>query len=611
MSEAASQTALRVELHRTLRRQRAERVPARPAPERVLLGPAVFILVTTALFSLPAHAQPPSPISVTTVAESTGVHAGSSYRVAVQARLDAGFHVNSNEPLEEGLIPTELSLDPPDGIHLEGIAWPESFLFEVGGEPLAVFEEEFVIGAGLALDRDLEPGEYVIAGSLRYQACDDTICYFPTTANLEFHLSVVEETQPVTPTHAELFDRMTFVAAADPGIADPTAPPAGPPTDDTGAITRLAEFTVLNTTGGYLGAADFLEFIDRAETGRGQEEWFDGRGPLAILSLILLGGLALNLTPCVLPMIPINLAIIGAGTKAGSRARGFALGGAYGLAMALVYGGLGLVVILTAGSFGTINSSPWFNLSIATLFVVLGLAMFDVLSIDFSSLQNRLTLGDSSSGGSFLVAFGMGGVAALLAGACVAPVVIQVIVFSSNLYATGTTAALALPFLLGVGMALPWPIAGAGLTFLPKPGAWMIRVKQAFGVFILGTAVYYGYLSYGLFSQRWVDPEEVATSVQELLDEGWYASLDQGLQTAQTEGKMVLVDVWATWCKNCLTMDRTTLKDPAVEAALDDYVKIKFQAEDLGVSPAREVMERFESFGLPTYAILRVGSSGP
>ncbi len=61
-------------------------------------------------------------------------------------------------------------------------------------------------------------------------------------------------------------------------------------------------------------------------------------------------------------MIPINLAIIGAGAGSGSRARGFLLGGAYGGAMALVYGVLGLIVILTAGTFGTINASPWFNL---------------------------------------------------------------------------------------------------------------------------------------------------------------------------------------------------------------------------------------------------------
>jgi thiol:disulfide interchange protein len=83
----------------------------------------------------------------------------------------------------------------------------------------------------------------------------------------------------------------------------------------------------------------------------------------------------------------------------------------------------------------------------------------------------------------------MGAVAALLAGACVAPVVIQVVLFSSNLYAKGNAVALALPFLLGVGMAIPWPIAGAGIAALPKPGAWMVRVKQVFGVVIMATAL--------------------------------------------------------------------------------------------------------------------------
>ena len=67
-------------------------------------------------------------------------------------------------------------------------------------------------------------------------------------------------------------------------------------------------------------------------------------------------------------MIPINLAIIGAGAQAGSRRRGFLLGLVYGAAMAVVYGVLGLVVVLTASSFGTINASPWFNLGIASLF---------------------------------------------------------------------------------------------------------------------------------------------------------------------------------------------------------------------------------------------------
>src|SRR5205814_6610697 len=225
-------------------------------------------------------------------------------------------------------------------------------------------------------------------------------------------------------------------------------------------------------------------FVHNAETGVRERGLFEGRGPLAILLIVFLGGLALNLTPCVLPMIPINLAIIGAGTQAGSRGRGFLLGSVYGAAMAVVYGVLGVVVILTASTFGTINASPWFNLGIATLFVVLALAMFDVVTIDFSRYSDRFRVSDASRG-SFLVAFTMGGVAALLAGACVAPVVVQVVLFSSDLYATGTPAALSLPFFLGLGMAIPWPIAGAGIAALPRPGAWMVRIKQVFGVIIL------------------------------------------------------------------------------------------------------------------------------
>ena len=135
-------------------------------------------------------------------------------------------------------------------------------------------------------------------------------------------------------------------------------------------------------------------------------------------------------------MIPVNLAIIGAGAGRSRRSRGFLLGAVYGGAMALVYGVLGVIVILTAGTFGTINASPWFNLGIAALFVVLGLAMFDVIMVDFTRFRSGLRLGETGRGTLWL-AFSMGAIAALLAGACVAPVVIQVVVFASNLHASG------------------------------------------------------------------------------------------------------------------------------------------------------------------------------
>lgn len=368
-------------------------------------------------------------------------------------------------------------------------------------------------------------------------------------------------------------------------------------------VALLDGFVIAGTTGGYRARDEFLSFITSAESDNDEQGWFEGKGLLAIISLVLVGGLALNLTPCVLPMIPVNLAIIGAGAHAGSRRRGLLLGGAYGAAMAVVYGILGLVVILTAGTFGTINGSPWFNLAMAVIFAVLGLAMFDVISIDFSRFSTRLNLAGGGRG-SYLVAFGMGATAALLAGACVAPVVIQVVLFASTLYGSGVVVALALPFVLGLGMALPWPFVGAGISALPKPGPWMVRVKQAFGVFILGFAAHFGYLAYTLAADPLTAMEEQAVA-HTSSSEGWYSSLDEGLAVARREQKPVIVDIWATWCKNCVVMDKTTLKDPAVTAALSDHVKIKFQAEDPADPDIMAVMEHFGAIGLPTYVILK------
>ena len=367
-------------------------------------------------------------------------------------------------------------------------------------------------------------------------------------------------------------------------------------------LTAIQDFTIVGTKAGYIPSSEFIKFLEDAQAGVAERGLFEGRGPFAILAIVFLGGLALNLTPCVLPMIPINLAIIGAGAQAGSRRRGFLLGSIYGMGMALAYGALGVVVILTARSFGTLNASPWFNLGVALLFVVLALAMFDVINIDFSRFGSRFRIGTPGRG-SFVVSFVMGAIAALLAGACVAPVLIQVVLFASSLYASGTTVALGLPFLLGLGMALPWPIAGAGIAALPKPGLWMVRVKQAFGVVILATAAYYAWQSYGIFKYRSLADAQVASA--DKTAEGWHTSLVEALAVARRENKPVVIDMWATWCKSCTVMDNTTFKDPAVREAMEPFVKVRFQAEDPEAEPARSVMWRFDALGLPTYVILR------
>jgi len=197
----------------------------------------------------------------------------------------------------------------------------------------------------------------------------------------------------------------------------------------------------------------------------------------------------------------------------------------------------------------------------------------------------------------------MGSVAALLAGACVAPVVIAVLLLATSIGPVG----LVLPFVLGFGMALPWPFAGAGLSFLPKPGKWMEYVKYGFGVGIVFFALYYGHLSYRAFRPADITAHgevEGHVVVDGSSNEGWADALKQ----ARTDGKPVFIDFWASWCKNCKAMDKTTFKDEVVKARLEGYTVIKYIAEDPVDPDTKAVMEYFKVQGLPTFIVLRARS---
>lgn len=555
-----------------------------------------------------AAAQPgarPGVAEIAPVVVADHARAGTDVEVVLQVRLPEGLHVNSNMPRDPALIPLTLTVNAPPGVTVAGVAFPKPADLRQQGQdtPLRVFAGAFAIAARLRLAPDLASGPLRVPARVRYQACDAVRCYVPAVASTEWGLSVVPRSTSVKVLYPEVLRDLIWEAKDDTPRAAPTPTEALEETPAVDATNRLDHLAVARIAGGYLGSRDFLAFLHDAESGAVASRAFEGRSTLAIVFAVLVGGLALNLTPCVFPLIPINLAILGAGSAAASRRRGFLLGTAYGGAMAAVYGGLGLIVILTSRAFGAINASPWFNAGIAVVFIALALSMFDVFFIDFSRLSSRLRL--DGARGSFGLAISMGGVAALLAGACVAPVVIQVVVFAGDLYASGSHSALALPFVLGLGMAAPWPFAGAGLASLPKPGAWMVRVKQALGVVILLLAAYYAHTAYERFSDRAMTGAATLSAADDGRSRGWFSSIDEGLAVAEREHRAVLVDLWATWCKNCLVMDQTTLADPAVKAALAGYIKIKFQAEDPNEPRARDVMQRFGAIGLPTYVVLR------
>ena len=328
---------------------------------------------------------------------------------------------------------------------------------------------------------------------------------------------------------------------------------------------------------GYMRAEEFIAFLEGKEV-----DSLAGYGIWVTLLLVLLGGLAMNLTPCVLPMVPINLMIIGR-----SAGRGLA----YGLGIALAYGLLGVGAAVGGLAFGDIQGSPWFNAAVAVVFAGLALALFDVWLIDFSRFRQPAQLKHSNTQTlKHLFPFLMGSLSAVLAGACVAPVLISVLLLTTDLVAKGNRLAVLLPFVMGVGMALPWPFAGAGMKVLPKPGAWMKWVNRVFGIVVLGFAVYYGQLAIRGWAGADVNYGKIRTEVR-----------IQDLETfvANRKGPL-LIDCWATWCKNCWAMD-AVIEDEKVRKALESFEVFHVQAED--ISELRKV-KGFESIkGLPAFVI--------
>lgn len=212
--------------------------------------------------------------------------------------------------------------------------------------------------------------------------------------------------------------------------------------------------------------------------------------PLRALPILFLAGVATSITPCVYPMIPITIGILGGGAEARSRRRTVAYTLLYALGLALVYAALGLLAGLSGTLFGTVSSNRWAYLLMGSLLLLAALAMLDVFPV---AAPARLVawagrFGARSPGSVFL----MGATSGLVAAPCGAPAFAAVLTFVGHTKSAGLGFLYLFVFSLGMtALLIAVGLFAGSLAALPRAGRWMGWVKKAAGFVILGMAEYY------------------------------------------------------------------------------------------------------------------------
>src|SRR5689334_78371 len=219
--------------------------------------------------------------------------------------------------------------------------------------------------------------------------------------------------------------------------------------------------------------------------------------PAVAIPLVFVGGVLTSLTPCIYPMIPITAAIVGGSEATVStgapRARWRPLGLTltYVVGLALVYSALGLFAGLTGTLFGTVSTNPWLYFVMANVLILAALAMVDVLPVHVpAALLSRAST--AGTAGRYSGAFVMGALSGLVAAPCSAPVMAAVLTWVTTTHSA--TLGFVYLFVFSLGMCTLLVVVGLSsgtLSRLPRAGVWMVWVKRAFALVMLGVAEYY------------------------------------------------------------------------------------------------------------------------
>jgi thiol:disulfide interchange protein DsbD len=206
--------------------------------------------------------------------------------------------------------------------------------------------------------------------------------------------------------------------------------------------------------------------------------------------VVFISGVLSSFTPCVYPMIPITISVIG-GQKKSSRMQGLVLSLFYVLGIAITYSVLGVIAVATGSLFGAISNNTWVLFAIANVCILFGLNMLDVFMIPMPAFLTNLQA-KKPRGGSIANVLIMGIIFGLVASPCTAPVLGVILAFVSTTKSYAFGSSLLFVYALGMGVLLMVIGTFAGmLSYLPKSGGWMEKVKKIFGWIMIAAGEYF------------------------------------------------------------------------------------------------------------------------
>ena len=478
-------------------------------------------------------------VTASLVAETTAVEAGKPFTVGLYLKMAPGWHTYWRDPGDSGFA-TSIQWDLPPGFHSGEIQWPApEKKTEPGGLKVNIYEDEVLLLVEITPPARIAAEKITLRCKAGWLACKESCV--PGNAELALELPVASNAAPA---NRELFENYR---ARIPGGEKTPAQISAPP---------------------------------RPES----------RGIFKYLLLALLGGLILNVMPCVLPVITIK--IYGFIHQAGqSRRRIFQLGLAFCAGVFAWFLGLAALIVFFGLNWSFQFQSKTFVACMLAACLFFGLNLIGLFEVMLPGrLNERLAVLSSKEGAAGAFVHGL--FTTLLGSACTAPFLGPAIGFA---LAQPPPVVFAVFAAIAAGMSLPYfllTLNPAWLRFLPKPGIWMVRVKQVTGLMVLAIAVWFGFI---LFHQLTAKPQ----------------SFSRQLESALHSGGIVFVDFTAEWCINCKVNEKTVLdSDPVRRAFKENDVRVLKADWTNGDPEITAQLRKFGRAGVPLYVIYPAGGTG-